>query len=141
MGGILYCLRENQANETFCSKFISCQSLYQQMLQNERKYNVNEKTMLQILPGKNLQNLKTLMTLPSYQFGQNFWNLKKKNQDEPISYSCINLRMKLLIKLQNSPKNRAKMKFYIFWEAVSQFCFRQTLHLFRLHSAPRKDAG
>ena len=46
MGGILYCLRENQANEIFCSKFISCQSLYQQMLQNERKYNVNEKTML-----------------------------------------------------------------------------------------------
>ena len=41
-----YCLRENTANETFCSKFISCQSLYQQMLQNERKYNVNEKTML-----------------------------------------------------------------------------------------------
>ena len=85
--------------------------------------------------------LKLWWHFQATNLGKIFGIWKKKNQDEPISYSCINLRMKLLIKLQNSPKNRAKMKFYIFWEAVSQFCFRQTLHLFRLHSAPRNDAG
>ena len=39
---------------------------------------------------------------------QSYRYYQEKNQDEPISYSCINLRMKLLIKLQNSPKKQCK---------------------------------
>ena len=104
-----------------------------------------------------LQNIKILSTLRGHKnrHGQNFWNFnffyltrqsyryyQEKNQVGPpsIHNQYINLTMKLLIKSQNSPKNRAKIKFYIFWEAASQFCFRLTLYLFRLHSAPR-DAG
>ena len=48
-----YCLGKNQASETFCSKFIKCQSSYQ------------------------LQNLEILSTLWGHKnpCGQNFWNL------------------------------------------------------------------
>ena len=48
-----YCLGKNEASDTFCSKFIRCQSPYQ------------------------LQNLKTLLTLCWHKnsHGQNFWNL------------------------------------------------------------------
>ena len=52
---------------------------------------------------------------PSYRY------YYEKNQIGPTSSSYINLTMKLLIKSKNTPKNRAKMKF---WEAISQFCFR-----------------
>ena len=48
----------------------------------------------------------------------------ENDQVRPTSSSYINLTMKLLIKSKNSPKNRAKMKFCIFREAVSQFCFK-----------------
>ena len=101
-----YSLGKNQASETF----IRCQSPYQ------------------------LQNLKTLLTLWGHKnpHGQNFRDLKlfylksqsyryynEKNQVGPTSSLYINLTVKLLIELKNSPKNRAKMKLYIFWEAVS----------------------
>ena len=105
-----YCLGKNQAYETFCSKFVRCQNLYQLH---------NQKTLLTLCGHKNLP-------------GQNFWYLNffylksqsyryyhEKNQVGCTSSSYINLTRKLLIKSKNSPKNRAKRKFYIFWEAVS----------------------
>ena len=126
-----YSLGKNQGSETFCWKFIRCQSPYQ------------------------LQNLKTLLTLWGHKnpHGQNFGNLNffylksqsyryyhEKNQVGPTSSLYINLTLKLLIKSKNSPKNRAEMKLYIFWEELSQFCFRWALHPLRLHSALRNDA-
>ena len=51
-------------------------------------------------------------------------DITRKDHAGLTSPSYINLTMKLLIKLQNSPKNRAKMKLYTFWETVSHFCFR-----------------
>ena len=126
-----FCLAKNEASETFCSKFIRCQSPYQ------------------------LKNLKTLLTVCGHRnlHGQNFWNLNffylksqsyryyhEKNQVGCISPSYINLTGKLLIKPENSPKNRAKRKFFIFWEAVSHFCFRWALCPFQFHSAPRNNA-
>ena len=76
------------------------------------------------------QNLKTLLTLSGYKNsrGQNFWNLiffhlkrqsyryyHEKNQVGPTSSAHLNLTMKLLTISKNSPKNRTKMKFYIFF--------------------------
>ena len=74
-----------------------------------------------------LQNLNILSTLRGHKnrHGQNFWNFnffyltrqsyryyQEKNQVGPpsIHNQYINLTMKLLIKSQNSPKNRAKNK-------------------------------
>ena len=96
-------------------KFIRCQNTYQ------------------------LQNLKIISIFQEHKnpHGQTFWNLfflsKKtwlyryyhnRNQLGVILSSYINLSMKLLIKLWSSPKNMAKMKFYIFGKVASQFCFR-----------------
>ena len=71
---------------------------------------------------------------------QSYRYYHEKTQVGPTLSLYLNLTMKLLIKSKNSPKNKAKMKFYIFWEVVSQFCFRWALHPFQLHSVPRYDA-
>ena len=125
-----YCLGENQESETFCSKCFRCQCSCQ------------------------LQNHKILSTHRGHKnaFGQNFWNLifflirkdkvidiiRKKNHVGPTLSSYINLTLKQWIKSAIAQKNRSK--FYIFWEVVSQFCFRQA-HLFGLHKAVRNDEG
>ena len=69
-----------------------------------------------------------------YSYGQTFWNLdflpensrlyiyyQNKNRLGFTSSSCINLTMKLLIKVENSPKSRVKTKFYIFGKPYLSF--------------------
>ena len=107
-----YCLAKNQASETFCWKFIRCQSPYQQ------------------------QNLKTLFTRSGHKnpHGQNFWILSffylksqsyryyhEKNHVGPPSSSYINLKVKLLIKSKNNPKNRGEWNFTFFGKQYFSF--------------------
>ena len=48
--------------------------------------------------------------------------------------------IEIVEKIQKQPKNQGKNEILHFWKTVSQFCFIQALHFFRLHSAPRNDA-
>ena len=112
---------KNQASEMFCSKLIRCKS-----------------------PCR-LQNLKILLILWGHKnpCGQNFWNwnffipeklrlyryYQNKNQLGFTLSSYINITMKLLIKSENSPKSRVKMKFYIFGKLSLSFA-SDTLFIF-----------
>ena len=106
---IKYCLGKNQTSETFCSKFIRCQSLLQ------------------------LQYLKILSTLSWHKNprGQNFWSLKffylkrqgyryyqEKNQVGLTSSSYINLAMKLLIKLYLWAQKQSKSEILAFFRKL-----------------------
>ena len=104
-----YCLDENHKSGTLSSKFIGCQNQYQ------------------------LQNLKFLSTIQGHKnlHGQIFWDLnffylkrqgyrhyQNKNQLLVTSSSCINVTMKLLIKLYLLAQKQGKS------EILLLLCFR-----------------
>ena len=124
-----YCWDKDRASEAFGARFIGCQIPYQ------------------------LQNLRILSTFERHKspHGQNFWNLDLFIRNDKVTQILTEQKSTCdhIISIHKSykdtieaisgkkKKNRAKVKFYFFWEAVSQFCYRQALHIFSLHIAPR----
>ena len=117
------CLGKNQSSETFCLKSIRCQNQYQ--LQNicwhfkATKTHLNKIFRIWICFYLKRQGYRYYQKKSSWAYFIIIHKSDNETVDKVIFISC---------------KTGKKWNFTLFWEAVSHFCFKQTLHLFRLHS-------